>query len=76
VARRSADFVPAQDCTVAQRLRDAGTILLGKLDTHEYAYGVTTNNPHFGPTRSPWNLEHMPAGGGSVVRPQRIAEGA
>ncbi len=52
---------------MARRLRDAGTILLGKLNTHEYAYGVTTNNPHYGPTRNPWNLEHIPGGssGGS-----------
>jgi aspartyl-tRNA(Asn)/glutamyl-tRNA(Gln) amidotransferase subunit A len=66
-AKIHADYVPAQDCTVAKRLRDAGTILLGKLNTHEYAYGVTTNNPHFGPTRNPWNLAHIPGGssGGS-----------
>jgi aspartyl-tRNA(Asn)/glutamyl-tRNA(Gln) amidotransferase subunit A len=66
-AKIHADHVPAQDCTVAKRLRDAGTILLGKLNTHEYAYGVTTNNPHFGPTRNPWNLAHIPGGssGGS-----------
>ena len=62
-----AKHVPEQDCPVAKRLRDAGTILLGKLNTHEYAYGVTTNNPHYGPTRNPWNLEHIPGGssGGS-----------
>ena len=62
-----ANHVPEQDCPVAKRLRDAGTILLGKLNTHEYAYGVTTNNPHYGPTRNPWNLEHIPGGssGGS-----------
>ena len=66
-AKIHADHVPIADCTVARRLRDAGTILLGKLNTHEYAYGVTTNNPHFGPTRNPWNLEHIPGGssGGS-----------
>jgi aspartyl-tRNA(Asn)/glutamyl-tRNA(Gln) amidotransferase subunit A len=66
-AKIHADHVPAEDCTVARRLRDAGTILLGKLNTHEYAYGVTTTNPHFGATRNPWNLEHIPAGssGGS-----------
>jgi aspartyl-tRNA(Asn)/glutamyl-tRNA(Gln) amidotransferase subunit A len=59
--------VPASDCTVARRLRDAGTVLLGKLNTHEYAFGVTTNNPHYGPTRNPWDLERSPAGssGGS-----------
>lgn len=62
-----ADQIPGADCTVARKLRDAGTILLGKLNTHEYAYGVTTNNPHYGPTRNPWDLERIPAGssGGS-----------
>ncbi|MEX2204665.1 MAG: amidase [Myxococcota bacterium] len=66
-AKIHADHVPARDCSVAARLREAGTILLGKLNTHEYAYGVTTNNPHFGPTRNPWNPEHIPGGssGGS-----------
>jgi aspartyl-tRNA(Asn)/glutamyl-tRNA(Gln) amidotransferase subunit A len=66
-AKIHADHVPAEDCTVARRLRDAGTILLGKLNTHEYAYGCTTNNPHFGATRNPWNLDHIPGGssGGS-----------
>ena len=61
------NHVPTHDCTVARRLHDAGTILLGKLNTHEYAYGVTTNNPHYGATRNPWNLEHIPGGssGGS-----------
>jgi aspartyl-tRNA(Asn)/glutamyl-tRNA(Gln) amidotransferase subunit A len=66
-AKIHADHVPAEDCTVARRLREAGTILLGKLNTHEYAYGVTTNNPHFGATHNPWSLEHIPGGssGGS-----------
>lgn len=62
-----ANYVPAADCTAARKLREAGTILLGKLNTHEYAYGVTTNNPHYGATRNPWNLDHIPGGssGGS-----------
>lgn len=66
-AKIHADHIPAADCTVARKLREAGTILLGKLNTHEYAYGVTTNNPHYGATRNPWNLDHIPAGssGGS-----------
>ena len=66
-AKIHAEHIPAADCTVARRLREAGTVLLGKLNTHEYAYGVTTNNPHYGPTRNPWNLEHIPGGssGGS-----------
>ena len=66
-AKIHASHIPLVDCTVARKLREAGTILLGKLNTHEYAYGVTTNNPHFGPTRNPWDLDRIPAGssGGS-----------
>jgi len=66
-ARIHADHVPGTDCTVVRKLKEAGTVLLGKLNTHEYAYGVTTNNPHFGPTRNPWDLTRIPAGssGGS-----------
>jgi aspartyl-tRNA(Asn)/glutamyl-tRNA(Gln) amidotransferase subunit A len=66
-AKIHADHIPTTDCTVARKLREAGTILLGKLNTHEYAYGVTTDNPHFGATRNPWDLACSPAGssGGS-----------
>jgi len=62
-----ANHIPKADCTVVRKLRDAGTILLGKLNTHEYAYGVTTNNPHYGATRNPWDLDRIPSGssGGS-----------
>lgn len=66
-AKIHANHVPISDCTVARKLRKAGTILLGKLNTHEYAYGATTDNPHFGPTRNPWDPERIPGGssGGS-----------
>jgi aspartyl-tRNA(Asn)/glutamyl-tRNA(Gln) amidotransferase subunit A len=59
--------VPQTDSTVARKLREAGAVLLGKLNTHELAYGVTTNNPHFGATHNPWNLDAIPGGssGGS-----------
>ena len=61
------DHVPQKDSTAARRLREAGAVLLGKVATHEFAYGVTTTNPHFGPTRNPWNRETIPGGssGGS-----------
>lgn len=58
------NFVPAEDGAVIRRLREAGAILLGKLNLHELAYGVTSDNPHFGPVRNPWNL-HRIAGGSS-----------
>jgi aspartyl-tRNA(Asn)/glutamyl-tRNA(Gln) amidotransferase subunit A len=62
-----ADFVPAIDAAVVERLRAAGAVMLGKLNMHEMAYGITSANPHFGPVRNPWNLDHSPGGssGGS-----------
>jgi Asp-tRNA(Asn)/Glu-tRNA(Gln) amidotransferase A subunit family amidase len=59
--------VPGADAPVAQRLRAAGSVLLGKTNTHELAFGVTTNNPHFGATHNPWDPSRIPGGssGGS-----------
>jgi amidase len=56
------DFVPERDAAVVRRLRRAGAIVLGKTNLHEFAYGVTTNNPHFGPTRNPWDVARIPGG--------------
>jgi aspartyl-tRNA(Asn)/glutamyl-tRNA(Gln) amidotransferase subunit A len=63
------DNVPLRDATLASRLKDAGAIILGKTNTHEFAFGVTTNNPHYGPTRNPWDLDRIPGGssGGSAA---------
>src|SRR6266852_2854467 len=62
-------FVPKEDASVAVRLREAGAVLLGKTNMHEFAYGVTSNNPHFGPVRNPWDLQRIPGGssGGSAA---------
>jgi aspartyl-tRNA(Asn)/glutamyl-tRNA(Gln) amidotransferase subunit A len=59
--------IPATDSTVARKLREAGTVLLGKTNTHEFAWGATTNNPHYGATHNPWDLSRIPGGssGGS-----------
>ncbi|MGH9044578.1 MAG: amidase [Acidimicrobiales bacterium] len=64
-----ADRVPVRDAEAARLLREAGTILVGKLATHELAYGGTTNNEWLGPTRNPWDLTRIPGGssGGSAV---------
>ena len=48
------DFVPLHDAAVVTGLKNAGAILLGKTNMHEFAYGVTSNNPHFGAVRNPW----------------------
>lgn len=54
--------VPRADSAVAARLFDAGAVDLGKTNLHEWAFGVTTDNPHFGPTRNPWAPDRIPGG--------------
>jgi aspartyl-tRNA(Asn)/glutamyl-tRNA(Gln) amidotransferase subunit A len=56
------DHVPEVDGAVPARLRAAGAILVGKTATHELGKGISTNNYFFGPTRNPWNPEHIPGG--------------
>ena len=62
-----ADFVPDYDAAVTERFRDAGAILLGKLQMHEFALGATSENPHHGPARNPWDTTRITGGssGGS-----------
>jgi aspartyl-tRNA(Asn)/glutamyl-tRNA(Gln) amidotransferase subunit A len=63
------DFIPTEDAAVFSQLRGAGAILLGKTNMHEFAYGVTSNNPHYGPVHNPWDLSRIPGGssGGSAA---------
>jgi aspartyl-tRNA(Asn)/glutamyl-tRNA(Gln) amidotransferase subunit A len=63
------NFIPRADADVAAKLKGAGAVLLGKTNLHEFAYGVTTENPHYGPARNPWDLERIPGGssGGSAA---------
>lgn len=60
--------VPDRNATTTALLVGAGAVLLGKLNLHEAAFGVTTVNPHYGPTRNPWILKRVPGGssGGSA----------
>jgi aspartyl-tRNA(Asn)/glutamyl-tRNA(Gln) amidotransferase subunit A len=55
------------DATAVARLREAGAILLAKLNTHEFAYGALTTSPRFGAAHNPWSLDHVCGGssGGS-----------
>jgi len=64
-----ANFVPDEDSAVAGRLARAGAILLGKTNMHEFAYGITNENPHYGPVRNPWAQERISGGssGGSAA---------
>ena len=63
------DWRPQRDAHVIQKLKDAGVIILGKTNMHELAFGVTTNNPHYGPTRNPYDFSRIPGGssGGSAA---------
>ena len=64
-----ADWKPDFDATVVTRLREAGAIVLGKNNMHEWAGGGTTMNPYFGTTHNPWDTSRVPGGssGGSAA---------
>lgn len=64
-----ADFRPDFDATSWMRLKAQGAVMLGKLNLHEFAYGVTSSNPHWGVCRNPYALDRIPGGssGGSAA---------
>jgi aspartyl-tRNA(Asn)/glutamyl-tRNA(Gln) amidotransferase subunit A len=64
-SRLWAERVPEEDSTAWARLKAAGALLLGKTGTHEWAYGTTGVNPHFGPVRNPWDTERITGGSSS-----------
>jgi aspartyl-tRNA(Asn)/glutamyl-tRNA(Gln) amidotransferase subunit A len=68
------DFVPLHDAPVVTALKKAGAIILGKTNMHEFAYGVTSNNPHYGPVRNPWDQARI-AGGSSGGSAAALAAG-
>jgi aspartyl-tRNA(Asn)/glutamyl-tRNA(Gln) amidotransferase subunit A len=63
------DYIPPRDAAAVAALKSAGAVLLGKLNMHEIALGVTNVNPHYGACRNPWNLERISGGssGGSAA---------
>jgi aspartyl-tRNA(Asn)/glutamyl-tRNA(Gln) amidotransferase subunit A len=62
-----ADKVAAHDAVCVARLREAGAVVLGKLNTHEFAFGASTTSPHFGAAHNPWAPDRICGGssGGS-----------
>lgn len=58
---------PDKDATIISRLKQAGAVFVGKTNMHEYAWGGTSANPHYGHVRNPWDTSKFPAGssGGS-----------
>ena len=63
------NFVSPYESTVSQKLKDAGTVMLGKLNTDQFAMGGSTITSYFGATKNPWNLDLVPGGssGGSAA---------
>lgn len=63
------NFVPQENAAVVDRLFRAGAVLLGKTNLHEFAYGVTSVNPHYGAVHNPWDLKRVAGGssGGSAA---------
>ncbi len=56
-----------KDAPIVDRLKKSGAIIFGKTNLHEFAWGGTSSNPHFGICRNPWNPDYIPGGssGGS-----------
>src|ERR1700736_5037934 len=65
---------PEHDAPVVAALRAAGALVVGKTNTHEFAWGITTENPHFGRTANPWDTTR-PVGGSSGGSAAAVAGG-
>ncbi|MGH7888441.1 MAG: amidase, partial [Candidatus Binatia bacterium] len=59
------NWLPDHDATTVAKLREAGTILLGKLGMHEFAFGGPSTDAPFPAVRNPWNTAHIPGGSSS-----------
>lgn len=68
-----------RDAVIIERLKKAGAISFGKTNLHEFAWGGTSSNPHFGICRNPWNPDYIPggsSGGSAAAVASRMVPGA
>ncbi len=68
------EWIPKRDATVVRALAEAGAVSLGKTNTHEFAFGTTNDNPHYGATGNPWNPS-LTTGGSSGGSAAAVAAG-
>jgi len=59
------NWSPKEDATVVSQLKDAGAIILGKTNLHEFAWGATGENPFYGTVKNPWDHTRIVAGSSS-----------
>ncbi len=74
-----ANRIPEENAVVVDRLTEAGAIVLGKLNMHEFAFGATSAITHFGPVHNPWDLGRIPggsSGGSGAAVAARLCAGA
>ncbi len=68
------DRIAAEDAPIVRRFREAGAVLAGKLNLHEFAFGPSGHNVHYGDMKNPWNTGHM-TGGSSGGSGNAVASG-
>ncbi|WP_199183932.1 amidase [Cryobacterium sp. Y57] len=63
-----ADYIPSEDSTIVSRLKRAGANIIANTNMHEFAWGATSENPHYGKVKNPWDTNRTPFGssGGSA----------
>jgi aspartyl-tRNA(Asn)/glutamyl-tRNA(Gln) amidotransferase subunit A len=71
---RFKDRVPGKDAVGVARLKEAGAIIIGKMNMHRLGMGTTGMDSYYGPVRNPWNAEHIP-GGSSAGSAAAVASG-